>query len=70
MVRVIEGKIAYRNELKGNKNYFEIAGGFQGKSTLVRVSARLELARVRVIRSQLYVQEIMIPFHHSLRTHL
>ena len=27
MVRVIEGKITYRNELKGNKNYFEIVGG-------------------------------------------
>ena len=27
MVRVIEGKIAYKTELKGNKNYFEIAGG-------------------------------------------
>ena len=27
VVRVIEGKIAYRSELKGNKNYFEIAGG-------------------------------------------
>ena len=27
MFRVIEGKIAYRNELKGNKNYLEIAGG-------------------------------------------
>ena len=25
MVRVIEGM--YRNELKGNKNYFELAGG-------------------------------------------
>ena len=27
----------------------------QGKSILVRVSARLELARVRVIGSQLYI---------------
>ena len=27
MVRVIEGKIAYKTELEGNKNYFEIAGG-------------------------------------------
>ena len=48
-----------RNVLKGNKNYLELAGVFlhyskceteiQGKSTLVRVSARFELARVRVI---------------------
>ena len=30
----------------------------QGKSILVRVSARLELARVRVIGSRLYVKEI------------
>ena len=47
-----------RNVLKGNKNYLELAGVFlhyskceteiQGKSTLVRVSARFELARVRV----------------------
>ena len=51
-----------RNVLKGNKNYLELAGVFlhyskceteiQGKSTLVRVSARFELARVRVIGSQ------------------
>ena len=49
----------YRNDLRGNKNYFELAGGssyrglnyskcmteIQGKSVLVRrVSARLELA--------------------------
>ena len=54
MVRVTEGKIT--------------ANEIQGKSTLVRVSARLELARVPVIGSQLYVQEIMIPFHHTLRT--
>ena len=27
----------------------------QGKSTLVRVSARFELARVRVIESQMYI---------------
>ena len=26
MVRVMEGKL-YRNDLKGNKNYFELAGG-------------------------------------------
>ena len=26
MIRVIEGKLS-RNELKGNKNYFELAGG-------------------------------------------
>ena len=43
MVRVIEGKIT--------------ANEIQEKSTLVRVSARLELSRVRVIGSQLYVQE-------------
>ena len=54
MVRVTDGKIT--------------ANEIQGKSTLVRVSARLELARVRVIGSQLYVQEIMIHFHHTLRT--
>ena len=44
----------YRNDLKGNKNYLELAGGFlhyskckkkiQGKSTLVRASGRFELA--------------------------
>ena len=28
MVRVMEGKILYRNDLKGNKNYFELAGGW------------------------------------------
>ena len=53
----------YINDLRGNKNYFELAGGssyrnknyskcmkeIQGKSILVRLSARLELARVRVI---------------------
>ena len=57
----------YGNDLRGNKNYFEIAGGssyrgqnyskcmkkIQGKSILVRVSARFELARVRVIGSRL-----------------
>ena len=48
----------YRNELKGNKNYFELAGDIElsrvrvtegkitvnvrGKTTLVRVSARFE----------------------------
>ena len=59
--------------MKGNKNYFELAGssyrGFellrvrlqykcvkeiQGKLTLVRVSTRFKLARVRVLGSQLY----------------
>ena len=68
----------YRNDLKGNKNYFEFAEGssyrgfelprvrvskcnskckkeIQGKSTSVRVSARFELARVRVFESQLYM---------------
>ena len=48
--------------MKGNQNYLELAGVFLhyskcekeilGKSTLVRVSARFELARVRVIGSQ------------------
>ena len=47
----------YRNDLKGNKTYFELAGSssyrgknyrkcmkvLQGKSILVRVSARFEL---------------------------
>ena len=27
MIRVMEGKIAYRSGLKGNKNYCKIAGG-------------------------------------------
>ena len=50
--------------MKGNKNKFELVGGvkgssykcmkeIEGKSTLVRVCLRFELARVRVIRSQL-----------------
>ena len=43
MFRVIEGSIY-------SKSMTEI----QGKSILVRVSARFELARVRVIGSQLY----------------
>ena len=53
----------YESDLKENKNYFELAGvssyggfelptvnyskGNQGKSILVRVSTRFELARVR-----------------------
>ena len=51
----------YRNDLKGNKNYVELAGGFlhyskckkeiQGKSTLVRASGRFELAMSKM---QLY----------------
>ena len=57
------------NDLRGNENWFELAGvrvikgkitvnqecmtEIQGKSTLVRVSARFELARVRVIGSRL-----------------
>ena len=32
----------------------------QGKSILVRVSARFELARVRVIGSQLYIAHVTI----------
>ena len=60
----------YRNDLKGNKNYFELAREvrhiegkitcskcmkeMQGKSTLVRVSTSFELARVRAIRSRPY----------------
>ena len=49
--------------MKGNQNNLELAGGFlhyskckkeiQGKSTLVRVSARFNLAKVRVIGRQL-----------------
>ena len=59
----------YRNNLKGNKNYVELAGGssywgqnyskwkkeIQGKSILVQVSARFELVRVWVIGSWLYM---------------
>ena len=59
----------YRNSLKGNKNYVELAGGssywgqnyskgkkeIQGKSTLVQVSVRFELVRVWVIGSWLYM---------------
>ena len=58
----------YRNNLRGNKNYVELAGGssywgqnyskwkkeIQGKSILVQVSARFELVRVWVIGSWLY----------------
>ena len=58
----------YRNDVRGKKHYFELAGGssyrgnnyskylkkIQGKSISVRVSARFELARVRVIGSRLY----------------
>ena len=55
-------------KIKGNKNDFELAGGssYQGKITevymeetnlkpiFVRVSVRFELARIRVIESELY----------------
>ena len=60
----------YRNDLKGNKNYFELAREvrhiegkitcskcmkeMQGKSTLVRVSTSFELARVGAIGSRPY----------------
>ena len=54
----------YLNDLKGHKNYQELAGVFldyskcekeiRGKSTLVRVSEKFELARVGVIGSQLH----------------
>ena len=58
----------YRNELKGNKNYFELAGDIElsrvrvteGKITVnVRGKSRgnrlwFELARIRAIGSQLY----------------
>ena len=60
----------YRNDLKGNKNYFELAREvrhiegkitcskcmkeMQGKSTLVRVSTSFGLARVRAIGSRPY----------------
>ena len=27
MVRVIEGRFQYRNDLRGSKNYFELMGG-------------------------------------------
>ena len=75
IVQVIDWRVKlYRNELKGNKNNFEFAGGSSyqgfelprvkyystwkkeilGKSTLVWVSARFELVRVRVIGSQMY----------------
>ena len=67
MVRVVEGKI-YRKWPQGKrklvrvnrsssyrgKNYSECMTGIQGKSILVRISARLELARVWVIGSRLY----------------
>ena len=59
----------YESDLQGNKNYFDLTGvssyrgfelptvnyskGNQGKSILVRVSTRFELARVRVIWSRL-----------------
>ena len=59
----------YRNDLKGKKNKLLISGRYKlsrvrvtegkitfnvlGKSTLVRVSMRFELAMVRVIGSQL-----------------
>ena len=52
----------YRSDLRGNKNYFELAGNssyskcmteIQRKSIFVRVNARFELTRVRVIGSQL-----------------
>ena len=59
----------YRNNLRGNKNYVELAGGSsywgqnyskwkkenQGKSKLVQVSARFDLVRVWVIGSWLYM---------------
>ena len=65
MVRVIEGKNYIENDPKGNGNYFELSGGssyrgkiyincikeIHGKSMLVRVSARFELAEVPVIGS-------------------
>ena len=39
----------------------------QGKSILVRVRTRFELARVRVIGSQLYVQTIYYPHLNTTR---
>ena len=52
-VRVIEGS-NYRG-----LNYSEFMTEIQGKSILVRVSARFELARVRVIGSQLHLLLIL-----------
>ena len=55
----------YRNDLKGNKDFLELAGGssYRGSNYIKRKSKgnRLwfELARVRVMGSQLYL-------HHSL----
>ena len=40
ILRVIKGKILYRNDLRGNKNYFKLAGGSKYQ--------RFELPRVKL----------------------
>ena len=80
MVRVIEGKIIKKNDLKGNENCFELAGG--SSSSRVRVTegkiainARrksrgnrfwFELARVPVIWGRLYLVHNTILTFRSL----
>ena len=73
MVRVIDGKILEKWVAKGSKNYFELAEGssyrgwnyseckkeFQGKSTLVRVSARFELSGVYCIHKSHNIQHFL-----------
>ena len=73
MVRVIDGKILEKWVAKGSKNYFELAGGssylgwncseckkeIQGKSTLVRVSARFELSGVYCIHKSHNIQHFL-----------
>ena len=49
----LSGVKLYRNNLKGNKNYFEVSG-------------RFELSRVRVIRSPLYSYKVSILFQVSI----
>ena len=70
----------YRNGMKGNQNNLELAGVFlhyskcekeiQGKSTFVRVSARFELARVRVIGSQPHLYRNFISILSSFLTYI
>ena len=45
------------------QNYSECMTEIQGKSILVRVSGRFELARVRVIGSRLYMKEVRNRLH-------
>ena len=49
----LSGVKLYRNNLKGNKNYFEVSG-------------RFELSRVRVIGSPLYSHKVSILFQVSI----